>query len=289
MVEKGNLSLARPGAYRVDGREIRGRGSQVRQAIFHRSRHGPLVRDDLSSPRLQSNLNDHTPDPALLCPIGEPHLVGVHGRTPHWDQRPLSSPLTKEFPGVGILVLRSVIDTQVDPSDVMRAGPLISRQVVRKDDVVWRGRDGCQIADSGRVVEESVERGDRRHGACIEQRSKMSESAYQLLSRGSQFLAGGHPHQAVMLLERAKLVEPDKGSIREALGRALYMTGRWARARREFAKAVAIDPVNDYAHYALGLTCARTGQRVRAIAHLKLAVAMSPRDEYRDALARLTA
>ncbi|HET6770908.1 MAG TPA: tetratricopeptide repeat protein [Actinomycetota bacterium] len=116
----------------------------------------------------------------------------------------------------------------------------------------------------------------------------MSESVYQLLSRGSQFLARGHPHQAVMLLDRAKLVEPEKGSIREALGRALYMTGRWARARREFAKAVAIDPVNDYAHYALGLTCARTGQRSRAIAHLKLAVAMSPRDEYRDALLRLT-
>jgi Flp pilus assembly protein TadD len=116
----------------------------------------------------------------------------------------------------------------------------------------------------------------------------MSESAYNLLSRGSQFLAGGHPHQAVMLLDRAKLVEPEKGSIREALGRALYMTGRWARARREFAKAVAIDPVNDYAHFALGLTCARTGQRNRAIAHLKLAVAMSPRDEYREALLRLT-
>src|SRR5918996_227302 len=116
----------------------------------------------------------------------------------------------------------------------------------------------------------------------------MSESAYHLLARAAEFLRSGHPHQAVILLDRAKLAEPEKGSIREALGRALFMTGRWARARREFAKAVAIDPVNDYAHFALGLTCARTGQRNRAIAHLKLAVAMSPRDEYRAALSRLT-
>lgn len=116
----------------------------------------------------------------------------------------------------------------------------------------------------------------------------MSESAYHLLARGAEFLASGHPHQAVIVLQRAKMVEPEKVSIREALGRALFMTGRWARARREFAKAVAIDPVNDYAHFALGLTCARTGQRTRAIAHLKLALAMSPREEYRKALARLT-
>jgi Flp pilus assembly protein TadD len=117
----------------------------------------------------------------------------------------------------------------------------------------------------------------------------MSESAYHLVSRATGFLASGHPHQAAMLLDRAKLAEPDKGSIREALGRALFMTGRWERARREFAKAVALDPVNDYAHFGLGLSCARTGERTRAIAHLRLAVAMRPRDEYREALDRLTA
>ncbi len=116
----------------------------------------------------------------------------------------------------------------------------------------------------------------------------MSESAYHLFARGKEFLDSGHPHQAVVVLERAVLEEPDKGSIREALGRALYMTGRWARARLEFAKAVDIDPVNHYAHFALGLSCARTGERTRAIAHLKLAVAMEPLEEYRQALARLT-
>jgi Flp pilus assembly protein TadD len=115
-----------------------------------------------------------------------------------------------------------------------------------------------------------------------------TESAYDLFSRGVGFLAGGHPHQAAMLLSRAKLIEPEKGSIREALGRALYMTGRAQRARREFAKAVQIDPANDYAHFGLALACARTGERSRAIGHLKLAIAMRPGVEhYERALARL--
>jgi Flp pilus assembly protein TadD len=117
----------------------------------------------------------------------------------------------------------------------------------------------------------------------------VTESAYDLLAKGRRFLATGHPHQAVIVLDRAKRLEPEKGSIREDLGRALYMSGRLVQARREFAKAVAIDPVNDYAHFALGLTCARTDQRARAIAHLKLAVAMRPLDEYREALDRLIA
>ena len=115
-----------------------------------------------------------------------------------------------------------------------------------------------------------------------------STRAYDLVSRAGEFLRTGHPHQAAMLLTQAKLIEPDKGSIREALGRAHYLCGRPAPARREFAKAVQIDPVNDYAHFGLALSCARTGERTRAIAHLKLAIAMRPTaDEYREALARI--
>jgi Flp pilus assembly protein TadD len=111
---------------------------------------------------------------------------------------------------------------------------------------------------------------------------------YDLVERAREFLRTGHPYQAAMLLGRAKLIEPEKGSIRETLGRALYLTGRSAKARREFAKAVQIDPVNDYAHYGLALCCERTGQRTRAIAHLKLAIAMRPGiDHYEQALARL--
>jgi Flp pilus assembly protein TadD len=113
-------------------------------------------------------------------------------------------------------------------------------------------------------------------------------AVYDLVERAREFLRTGHPHQAAMLLGKAKLIEPEKGSIRETLGRALYLAGRAARARREFAKAVQIDPVNDYAHFGLALSCARTGQRSRAIGHLKLAIAMRPGvTEYREALARI--
>jgi Flp pilus assembly protein TadD len=114
------------------------------------------------------------------------------------------------------------------------------------------------------------------------------ESVYDLFSRGLGFLRGGHPHQAAMLLSRAKLLEPEKASIREALGRALFMIGRAHRARREFAKAVQIDPASDYAHFALALACERTGERDRARGHLKLAIAMRPGVmDYERALARL--
>lgn len=115
-----------------------------------------------------------------------------------------------------------------------------------------------------------------------------SEGAYELFARGMGFLRDGHPHQAAMLLARAKLIEPEKASIREALGRALFMSGRAHSARREFAKAVQIDPVSDYAHFGLALACERTGQRSRAIGHLKLAIAMRPGTEhYEQALSRI--
>ncbi len=114
------------------------------------------------------------------------------------------------------------------------------------------------------------------------------DSAYELFARGMRLLRDGYPHQAALLLGRAKLLEPDKGSIREALGRALFLIGRPGRARREFAKAVQIDPVNDYAHFGLALACERTGERTRAIGHLKLAIAMRPDNpDYERALARL--
>ena len=113
-------------------------------------------------------------------------------------------------------------------------------------------------------------------------------TVYELFSRGVRFLDDGHPHQAVMYLSQAKLLEPEKASIREALGRALYMSGRIVRARREFAKAVSIDPADDYAHFALALACERTGQRARALGHIKLALAMRPGvGDYEQALQHL--
>lgn len=115
------------------------------------------------------------------------------------------------------------------------------------------------------------------------------ETAYEFYVRGRRLLEEGHPHQASLVLGRAKLLEPEKASIREALGRALFMSGRPGRARREFAKVVALHPSDDYGHFALALACERTGQRDRARGHAKLAVALCPGVEaYEAALDRLT-
>jgi Flp pilus assembly protein TadD len=116
------------------------------------------------------------------------------------------------------------------------------------------------------------------------------ETAYDLYVRGVGMLRGGHPHQAAMMLSRAKLLEPHKASIREALGRALFMIGSADRARREFAKVVALNPSDDYAHFALALACERTGQRARARGHAKLAVTLCPGNgDYERVAARLCA
>jgi Flp pilus assembly protein TadD len=114
------------------------------------------------------------------------------------------------------------------------------------------------------------------------------KSAYESFQQGSRLLAEENAHAAVVLLERARDLEPDQGSVREALARAYFRTGRFPAARDEFARAVEIDPVNDYAHFGLGLCLAREGDRLGARRHLKLAVAMRPaNDDYRRALAQI--
>lgn len=112
-------------------------------------------------------------------------------------------------------------------------------------------------------------------------------AAYDAFMEGSQLLASANPHAAAVALERARDLEPDKGSIREALGRAYFRCGRIPAAQTEFEEAVEIDPVNDYAHFGLGLCLLRAGDRIGARRHLKLAVAMRPLDDYRRALAQV--
>ena len=65
---------------------------------------------------------------------------------------------------------------------------------------------------------------------------------YELFQRGSELLAAGHAHQAVIALERARDAAPGHGSVREALGRAYYGAGRTSAAEAEFSEALEIDP-----------------------------------------------
>jgi len=116
---------------------------------------------------------------------------------------------------------------------------------------------------------------------------QLSDEAYVRFSEGSRLLESGDVHAAIVSLERAREIEPEKGSIREALARAYFQTGRMRQAREEFEKVVDLDPVNDYAHFGLGLCLLRAGDKDSARGHLKIAVIMRPDNEaYEKALRR---
>lgn len=114
--------------------------------------------------------------------------------------------------------------------------------------------------------------------------------AYALFQRGLSLLAQDHWAQAAVSLEKAKRLEPDKTSIREALGRAYFRSGRYRHAAREFSAVVERYPANDYAHFCLGRSFEKLGDRARARRHLSLAFGMRPdRSDYRRYRDRLSA
>ena len=114
--------------------------------------------------------------------------------------------------------------------------------------------------------------------------------AYVRFQEGSRLLDSGNTHAAVVALERARDLEPEKGSIREALARAYFRSQRVEAARVEFEKVLELDPVNDYAHFGLGMCLLRKGDRAAARGHLKMATIMRPEEEaYRDALRQASA
>jgi Flp pilus assembly protein TadD len=111
---------------------------------------------------------------------------------------------------------------------------------------------------------------------------------YDLFQRGSALLESRDFEAATIPLERARRLEPDKASIREALGRAYFHAGRYAAARDEFAAVVEGSPVNDFAHFCLGRALEKTGRRLEARRHLTLAAGLRPdRADYRAYLNRL--
>jgi Flp pilus assembly protein TadD len=116
------------------------------------------------------------------------------------------------------------------------------------------------------------------------------EHVYDLFKRGSELLENGDYSAAAIPLEKAREYEPDKTSIREALGRAYFHAGRYAAARDEFAAVVEHSPVNDFAHFCLGRAFDKTGNRVEARRHLTLAAGLRPdRADYRAYLERIRA
>jgi Flp pilus assembly protein TadD len=102
---------------------------------------------------------------------------------------------------------------------------------------------------------------------------------YDLFQKGRAHLKRGMPAQATVSLEKAKRRDPQKASIREALGIAYFRIRRWEEAEAEFRAALEISPVNDYAHYALGRCLEKQGRAVEANGHYKLARSLRPDNE----------
>src|SRR3954451_10353838 len=100
--------------------------------------------------------------------------------------------------------------------------------------------------------------------------------AYDSFQEGRRRLRDGMTAQATVPLERAKRLEPDKASIREALGIAYFRLHRWADAEAEFRAMLEISPADDYGQYALGRALETQGRATEANRHYTLASSMKP-------------
>jgi Flp pilus assembly protein TadD len=108
------------------------------------------------------------------------------------------------------------------------------------------------------------------------------DSVYDLYSRGCDLLDHGDYQAAIVPLSRARDLEPDKASIREALGRALFHAQRYEGAVAEFGAVAAQAPTNDYALFCLGRAMQQLGRHREACHPLALACSLRPeRRDYR--------
>lgn len=108
------------------------------------------------------------------------------------------------------------------------------------------------------------------------------DSVYDLYQRGCSLLEHGDHQAAIVPLTRARDLEPEKTSIREALGRALFHAQRYERAAEEFGAVAQIAPTNDYALFCLGRSMQLLGRHREACHPLALACSLRPeREDYR--------
>jgi Flp pilus assembly protein TadD len=106
--------------------------------------------------------------------------------------------------------------------------------------------------------------------------------AYELFRQGSELLERGDFHAATVPLGRARELAPDKDSVREAYGRALFGAQRFREAAEEFEAVVEHAPTNDYALFCLGRSLQQLGRHAEARHPLALAANLQPeRADYR--------
>ena len=68
------------------------------------------------------------------------------------------------------------------------------------------------------------------------------DDVYELFQRGMRLLEAGDFNQAAVPLGKAAAIEPEKTSIREALGRAYFRSRRYEQAAAEFEAVVERAP-----------------------------------------------
>jgi Flp pilus assembly protein TadD len=108
------------------------------------------------------------------------------------------------------------------------------------------------------------------------------DDVYDLYRRGTELLEAGHHHQAAIPLARARALAPDKSSVREALGRALFHTQHYEAAAQEFQAVTDRAPTNDFALFCLGRCLQMMGRHAEARHPLALAACLQPgRRDYR--------
>ena len=109
-----------------------------------------------------------------------------------------------------------------------------------------------------------------------------TDDTYRLYRQGLELLEDGSFGEATVPLAEVARRDPDKSSVREALGRAYFRNRQFAEAATEFEAVVESHPVNDFAHFCLGRALSLTGQTRRARHHLALASNLQPqRRDYR--------
>ena len=108
------------------------------------------------------------------------------------------------------------------------------------------------------------------------------DDVYDLFKRGTALLEAGDFNSATVPLSKARDLEPEKTSIREALGRAFFRSQRYEAAAEEFSAVVDRAPTNDFALFCLGRSLMQLGRNKEARKPLALAAQLRPeRRDYR--------
>jgi tetratricopeptide (TPR) repeat protein len=155
----------------------------------------------------------------------------------------------------------------------------------------WDSRSLENLADpAGFEPDGDADRTGQNGGGGASAQAADGADVHAWYTTGMALLDKGSPAAAAQVLQRAATAEPTSRSVREALARAQFDTGRYAEAAANFRVIVEASPADDYAHFGLGLALSRAGEHERATEYLALAAAMRPdRKPYTDALRQVRA